>query len=96
MASDDLPDAHILVVDDDERIRELIRKFLVRNRFLVTTARDADHPRFARYHHAMLDRGVYLPPSGYEALFLSAAHPDGAIEAIVASHLASLEASSPA
>lgn len=45
MASEELPDAHILVVDDDERIRELIRKFLVRNGFLVTTARDADHCR---------------------------------------------------
>ncbi len=37
--------AHLLVVDDDERIRELLRKFLVRNGFLVTTARDAGHAR---------------------------------------------------
>ncbi|GGG81675.1 DNA-binding response regulator [Salipiger pallidus] len=39
------PDAHILVVDDDERIRGLLQKFLVRNGFLVTTARDAAHAR---------------------------------------------------
>jgi len=32
---------HLLVVDDDERIRGLLKKFLVRNGFLVTTARDA-------------------------------------------------------
>jgi two-component system, OmpR family, phosphate regulon response regulator OmpR len=32
---------HLLVVDDDERIRGLLQKFLVRNGFLVTTARDA-------------------------------------------------------
>ncbi|KIT16998.1 response regulator [Jannaschia aquimarina] len=37
--------AHVLLVDDDERIRELLQKFLVRNGYLVTTARDADHAR---------------------------------------------------
>ena len=36
---------HLLVVDDDERIRALLQKFLARNDFLVTTARDADHAR---------------------------------------------------
>ena len=30
--------------------------------------------RFAALFHAMLDRGIYLPPSGYEACFLSLAH----------------------
>ncbi len=32
---------HILVVDDDTRLRELLRKYLVENGFLVTTAHDA-------------------------------------------------------
>ena len=32
---------HILVVDDDDRIRELVREYLVENNFLVTTAKDA-------------------------------------------------------
>jgi two-component system, OmpR family, phosphate regulon response regulator OmpR len=36
---------HILVVDDDARIRELLKKFLTRNDFLVTAARDARHAR---------------------------------------------------
>lgn len=36
---------HILIVDDDERIRGLMQKFLARNGFLVTTARDAAHAR---------------------------------------------------
>ena len=40
----DLP-AHLLVVDDDERIRGLLQKFLIRNGFLVTTARDAAQAR---------------------------------------------------
>ncbi len=33
-----------------------------------------DHEKFGRFHGAMLDAGIYLPPSGYEAWFLSAAH----------------------
>jgi len=35
--------------------------------------------RYAAFFHAMLDRGVYLPPSAYEAWFLSAAHDDEAL-----------------
>ncbi len=38
-------DAHLLIVDDDERIRTLLQKFLMRNGFLVTSARDAAHAR---------------------------------------------------
>jgi two-component system phosphate regulon response regulator OmpR len=37
--------AHVLLVDDDERIRTLLRKFLMRNGYLVTAARDAGHAR---------------------------------------------------
>lgn len=37
------PDAHLLIVDDDERIRGLLQKFLMRNGFLVSSARDAGH-----------------------------------------------------
>jgi len=35
--------AHILVVDDDARIRDLLKRFLTRNGYLVTVARDAAH-----------------------------------------------------
>lgn len=38
-------DAHLLIVDDDERIRTLLQKFLMRHGFLVTAARDAAHAR---------------------------------------------------
>ena len=38
-------DAHLLIVDDDERIRGLLQKFLIRSGFLVSTARDAAHAR---------------------------------------------------
>jgi glutamate-1-semialdehyde 2,1-aminomutase len=40
------------------------------------SAKRADHDAYARFFHAMLDAGVYLPPSGYEAWFLGAAHTD--------------------
>lgn len=38
-------DAHLLIVDDDERIRGLLQKFLIRHGFLVSAARDAAHAR---------------------------------------------------
>jgi glutamate-1-semialdehyde 2,1-aminomutase len=37
-------------------------------------ARNSDLPRFARFFHALLDRGVYIAPSQFETGFLSAAH----------------------
>jgi two-component system phosphate regulon response regulator OmpR len=43
MSSD--PAAHLLVVDDDERIRGLLQKFLMRGGFLVSVARDAAQAR---------------------------------------------------
>jgi glutamate-1-semialdehyde 2,1-aminomutase len=39
-------------------------------------ARAADHERFARFFRAMLDEGIYLPPSGFEGWFLGATHND--------------------
>jgi glutamate-1-semialdehyde 2,1-aminomutase len=43
------------------------------------TAAKSDTQAFARFHNRMLERGIYLPPSQYEALFVSAAHTDGDI-----------------
>jgi glutamate-1-semialdehyde 2,1-aminomutase len=42
-------------------------------------ARGQSAAAYAAFFHAMLDRGVYLPPSPFEAWFLSAAHDDAAI-----------------
>jgi glutamate-1-semialdehyde 2,1-aminomutase len=47
-------------------------------------AKTADTGRFARFHAAMLDRGIYLAPSQYEAGFLSIAHGDDEIDATTA------------
>jgi glutamate-1-semialdehyde 2,1-aminomutase len=46
--------------------------------------RHADTDRFARFHRAMLGGGVYLPPSQFEAWFLSSAHGGEEIDATVA------------
>jgi glutamate-1-semialdehyde 2,1-aminomutase len=48
--------------------------------FDAATARRSDARRFGRFFHAMLERGVYLPPSQYEAAFVSLAHGSDDIE----------------
>jgi glutamate-1-semialdehyde 2,1-aminomutase len=42
-------------------------------------AKAADGQAYARFFHAMLDRGVYLAPSAFEAMFPSLAHTDADI-----------------
>ena len=42
-----------------------------------------DKERFNRFFHAMLDRGVYLAPSAYEAGFVSMAHDEAVIEQVL-------------
>lgn len=46
-------------------------------------AQACDHARYARFFQAMLDRGAMLPPSGYEAMFLSSAHDAGVLAQVV-------------
>ena len=48
------------------------------------SASKCDTAAFARFHHAMLDAGVYLPPSQFEAAFFSAAHTDDDVSQTVA------------
>ncbi|MEW6253797.1 MAG: aminotransferase class III-fold pyridoxal phosphate-dependent enzyme, partial [Planctomycetota bacterium] len=43
-----------------------------------------DKEKFNRFFHAMLDRGIYLAPSAFEAGFVSAAHTDADIDATLA------------
>ncbi len=60
-------------------------------------AQRQDTAAYAAFFHAMLDHGVYLPPSAYEAWFLSSAHDDDAVatvlEALPAASAAAREAS---
>ena len=47
-------------------------------------AKLADTERFAAFHRGMLERGVYLAPSQFEAWFLSTAHGDDEIDMTIA------------
>jgi glutamate-1-semialdehyde 2,1-aminomutase len=59
-------------------------------------ARAAETFRYPPFFHAMLDAGVYLPPSAFEAWFLSAAHDDAAIDRIAAALPAAAKAAASA
>ena len=54
------------------------------------SARRADTVLYARFFHAMLERGVYLAPSQFETVFMSSAHSEREIEATVAAAASSL------
>ncbi|HVL52541.1 MAG TPA: glutamate-1-semialdehyde 2,1-aminomutase [Actinomycetota bacterium] len=54
-------------------------------------AKASDTRRFARFFHAMLEEGVYWPPSQFEAAFLSAAHSADDVERILAAAGRALE-----
>lgn len=63
------------------RVGSMITLFLTEER--VTSFKSAvssDTTRFARFFHGMLDASIYLPPSQFEALFLSAVHSDEDIQ----------------
>jgi glutamate-1-semialdehyde 2,1-aminomutase len=62
-------------------------------------AKKSDAKRYAAFFTGMLERGIFLPPSQFEALFVSAAHTDADIERTVAACRESLRgflASAPA
>ena len=58
----------------------------------ASDARRADTAHFARFFHQMLERSIYLPPSQFEAMFLSLAHSENDIDATIAAARAALEA----
>jgi glutamate-1-semialdehyde 2,1-aminomutase len=47
------------------------------------TAKASDTKRFGRFFHAMLQRGVYLPPAQFEAAFVSLAHGEPELDATI-------------
>ena len=48
-----------------------------------TAAATSDTERFGRFHRAMMEAGVWLPPSQYEAAFVSTAHGDAELEILL-------------
>ncbi len=61
--------------------------------FDYPTAKRSDTSRFGCVHRALLERGVYLPPSQFEAGFLSSEHGAKEIEATTIAFRAALAAS---
>jgi len=58
-------------------------------------AKAGDAEAFARVFHRMLARGIHLPPSPYEAWFLTLAHGDPEIDATVRAAAEALEGTGP-
>jgi len=56
------------------------------------SAKSADHRRYARFFHGMLDRGFFFAPSGYETTFVSLAHTDADIDATISAAAAAASA----
>jgi glutamate-1-semialdehyde 2,1-aminomutase len=54
------------------------------------SATSANTDRYARFFRGMLDRGVYPPPSQFEAWFLSAAHTAKDVDATIAAARAAM------
>lgn len=57
----------------------------------LADAMKSDHARFARYFHAMLEQGVYLAPSQFEAGFISLAHTSSDIEKTIRAAAAAMK-----
>ena len=55
------------------------------------TAQACDHARYASFYRAMRNRGVWLPPSGYETMFVSSAHDEEALSQVIDAAHASLK-----
>jgi glutamate-1-semialdehyde 2,1-aminomutase len=68
-----------------QRVASMFTPFFTRQRVIdYRTARSADTDLYARFFRAMLDAGVYLAPSQFEANFLSDAHSVADVEATLA------------
>ena len=59
-------------------------------------ARQQDLPAYTAFFHALLERGVYLPPSAFESWFFSAAHDDEALDLVLAALPAAARAAAAA
>lgn len=83
---------HILVVDDDTRLRNLLQRFLRENSFLVSTAKDADEARFMmqQYKFNLLIVDIMMPKeSGLE--FLSKLRVENSIPVIMLTAMGDVE-----
>jgi glutamate-1-semialdehyde 2,1-aminomutase len=65
-----------VVLDEDTRRSAPVRS--------IAAIPPGQRTRFASLFHALLERGVYLAPSGFEVGFFSTAHTDADVEQFVA------------
>ena len=83
---------HLLVVDDDTRLRSLLQRFLRENGFLVSTAKDADEARFMmrQYRFSLLIVDVMMPKeNGFE--FLTSLRQESSIPVIMLTAMGNVE-----
>ena len=77
------------------RVGSLLTLFFSREPITdYTGAKKCDTKRFATFFRAMLDRGIFLAPSQFEALFVSSAHSDADIDRTIVACRESLVAAS--
>jgi glutamate-1-semialdehyde 2,1-aminomutase len=66
------------------RVGSMLGVFFSRQRVAnFEDAKGTDRRLYAKFHRAMLDEGVYLPPSAFETLFVSTAHTGADVEATI-------------
>ncbi len=83
---------HILVVDDDTRLRNLLQRFLRENSYLVSTAKDADEARFMmqQYKFSLLIVDIMMPKeSGLE--FLTKLRSESSVPVIMLTAMGDVE-----
>lgn len=83
---------HILVVDDDTRLRNLLQRFLRENSFLVSTAKDAEEARFMmqQYKFSLLIVDVMMPKeNGFD--FLARLRTESSIPVIMLTAMGDVE-----
>jgi glutamate-1-semialdehyde 2,1-aminomutase len=69
------------VVGSVNRVGSMFTLFFTDTKVIdFTTAKTSDTVRFNAYFQAMLEAGIYLPPSQFEAAFISTAHSEADID----------------
>lgn len=75
-----------------QRIGSMLTPFFIDQEVTdYSSAKRSDTDRYARFFHRMMDEGVYLPPSQFEAMFLGLAHTEADVEKVVEAAHRSLE-----
>jgi glutamate-1-semialdehyde 2,1-aminomutase len=74
------------------RVGSMMTLFFTNSNVLdYNSAVSSDTARFASYFHKMLEQGIYLAPSQYEAFFVSVAHSEEDIEKTIRAFKSSIE-----